>query len=83
MLHRDSLGYVQPIQPGAVNLMTAGKGIVQSERISDELLASGPDNADQRGIYVVSGQITIDDCELNSGSMAVIKIGAQVYMSAD
>lgn len=31
-LHRDSLGNVQPIEPGAVNLMTAGKGIVHSER---------------------------------------------------
>jgi redox-sensitive bicupin YhaK (pirin superfamily) len=32
IMHRDSLGYVQPIEPGAVNLMTAGKGIVHSER---------------------------------------------------
>jgi redox-sensitive bicupin YhaK (pirin superfamily) len=37
ILHRDSLGYVQPIQPGAVNLMTAGRGIVHSERTPDEL----------------------------------------------
>jgi redox-sensitive bicupin YhaK (pirin superfamily) len=37
ILHRDSLGFVQPIQPGAVNLMTAGKGIVHSER-TDPLL---------------------------------------------
>jgi redox-sensitive bicupin YhaK (pirin superfamily) len=41
ILHRDSLGYTQPIQPGAVNLMTAGRGIVHSERTSQELLASG------------------------------------------
>ncbi len=34
IIHRDSLGYHQPIQPGAVNLMTAGWGIVHSERIS-------------------------------------------------
>jgi len=32
IMHRDSLGYVQPIEPGAVNLMTAGRGIVHSER---------------------------------------------------
>ncbi len=32
ILHRDSLGSVQPIQPGAVNWMTAGSGIVHSER---------------------------------------------------
>jgi hypothetical protein len=32
ILHRDSLGVIQPIEPGAVNLMTAGSGIVHSER---------------------------------------------------
>jgi redox-sensitive bicupin YhaK (pirin superfamily) len=32
MDHRDSLGSFQTIQPGAVNLMTAGSGIVHSER---------------------------------------------------
>lgn len=31
LLHRDSLGTVQPIEPGAVNLMTAGRGISHSE----------------------------------------------------
>ncbi len=39
IMHRDSLGYEQPIQPGAVNWMTAGKGIVHSERTSDEFLS--------------------------------------------
>jgi hypothetical protein len=32
ILHRDSLGTVQAITPGAVNWMTAGRGIVHSER---------------------------------------------------
>jgi hypothetical protein len=32
MVHRDSLGTVQTIEPGAVNWMTAGNGIVHSER---------------------------------------------------
>ena len=32
ILHRDSLGSVQPIRPGAVNWMSAGSGIVHSER---------------------------------------------------
>ncbi|MDX1484838.1 MAG: pirin family protein [Alphaproteobacteria bacterium] len=36
IVHRDSLGYVQPIQPGAVNWMNAGSGIVHSERSGDE-----------------------------------------------
>lgn len=34
-LHRDSLGSEQLIEPGAVNLMTAGSGIVHSERSPD------------------------------------------------
>jgi redox-sensitive bicupin YhaK (pirin superfamily) len=32
LMHRDSLGSVQEIKPGAVNWMTAGKGVVHSER---------------------------------------------------
>ncbi len=32
MLHRDSLGSVQAIRPGDINLMVAGQGIVHSER---------------------------------------------------
>jgi redox-sensitive bicupin YhaK (pirin superfamily) len=41
ILHRDSLGTVQPIRPGAVNWMTAGRGIVHSERTPPELRARG------------------------------------------
>ena len=37
IMHRDNLGYVQPIKCGAVNLMTAGSGIVHSERAGDDL----------------------------------------------
>jgi hypothetical protein len=36
IMHRDSLGVVQAIRPGAVNWMTAGRGIVHSERSGDE-----------------------------------------------
>ena len=41
ILHRDSLGSVQPIRPGAVNWMTAGRGIVHSERTPPERRAEG------------------------------------------
>ena len=37
MLHRDSTGVVQRIEPGALNWMTAGRGIVHSERTPDDL----------------------------------------------
>ncbi|MES1164746.1 MAG: pirin family protein [Verrucomicrobiota bacterium] len=41
ILHRDSLGSVQPIRPGDVNWMLAGRGIVHSERTRDEVRRSG------------------------------------------
>ena len=40
MLHRDSIGVVQRIEPGAINWMSAGRGIVHSERTPE----------DQRGV---------------------------------
>jgi redox-sensitive bicupin YhaK (pirin superfamily) len=41
ILHRDSLGYVQPIRPGEINWMTAGRGIVHSEKVRPEIFESG------------------------------------------
>jgi redox-sensitive bicupin YhaK (pirin superfamily) len=41
IIHRDSLGTMMPIRPGAVNWMTAGCGIVHSERTSPQLKARG------------------------------------------
>jgi redox-sensitive bicupin YhaK (pirin superfamily) len=40
MMHRDSLGSVQRIEPGAINWMSAGRGIVHSERKPDDLRGS-------------------------------------------
>jgi redox-sensitive bicupin YhaK (pirin superfamily) len=40
--HKDSLGSDQRIEPGAINLMTAGSGIVHSERSPADLRAKGP-----------------------------------------
>jgi hypothetical protein len=37
MIHRDSIGSVQAIEPGAINWMTAGRGIAHSERAPEEL----------------------------------------------
>ncbi len=37
MQHRDSTGVVQRIEPGAINLMIAGRGVVHSERTPDDL----------------------------------------------
>jgi redox-sensitive bicupin YhaK (pirin superfamily) len=40
--HRDSIGSHAVIEPGAINLMTAGSGIVHSERSPDALRPTGP-----------------------------------------
>jgi hypothetical protein len=152
ILHRDSLGSVQAIRPGAVNWMTAGRGIVHSERTAPELRASGsrvhglqtwiglpraeeetepsfshhaelpmledngvsvrlilgdllglaspvatlsptfyadvtlaparrfvlPSNPDERGIYVVLGEIEVDGHVQRVGEMRVFEAGAEV-----
>ncbi len=41
IMHRDSLGHAQAIEQGAINWMTAGRGIVHSERSPEELKQSG------------------------------------------
>jgi len=41
IVHRDSLGSHQIIRPGEVNWMTAGRGIVHSERTGPDLRAAG------------------------------------------
>jgi redox-sensitive bicupin YhaK (pirin superfamily) len=41
IMHRDSLGVVAPIKPGEINWMTAGRGIVHSERTAAERRTTG------------------------------------------
>jgi redox-sensitive bicupin YhaK (pirin superfamily) len=41
IMHRDSLGTAVPIRPGEINWMTAGRGIVHSERTGTERRAEG------------------------------------------
>jgi redox-sensitive bicupin YhaK (pirin superfamily) len=41
IVHRDSLGFEQAIRPGELNWMTAGQGIVHSERSSAEARKGG------------------------------------------
>ncbi|MBX2867828.1 MAG: pirin family protein [Acidiferrobacterales bacterium] len=54
IIHRDSLGIVQPIQAGAVNVMTAGKGIVHSER-------SGEDVNEQSRVHGIQSWMALPD----------------------
>jgi redox-sensitive bicupin YhaK (pirin superfamily) len=43
IMHRDSLGFTQKIKAGEVNWMTAGSGIVHSERTPEDLLGQSND----------------------------------------
>jgi redox-sensitive bicupin YhaK (pirin superfamily) len=157
IMHRDSLGYRQSIEPGAVNLMTAGRGIVHSERSDDlegtrrlhglqswlalplELEETEPtfihypagslpeqaidsctvrvvigtayglqspvltysptlyfevampaggaellvfDDADERGVYVVSGRVDVGGTTCGEGTLAVLRDDAKVLVRA-
>jgi redox-sensitive bicupin YhaK (pirin superfamily) len=61
IMHRDSLGVTQAIRPGEVNWMTAGSGIVHSER-TDPLKKSqgGPMHGMQAWIALPNGMEEID-----------------------
>lgn len=61
MMHRDSLGVVQRIEPGAINLMTAGSGIVHSERLPADIRAG---NTPVEGIQTwLALPLEAEECE--------------------
>jgi redox-sensitive bicupin YhaK (pirin superfamily) len=51
--HRDSLGSAQPIAPGELNWMTAGRGIVHSER------TAAPDLARERNVFGIQSWVAL------------------------
>jgi redox-sensitive bicupin YhaK (pirin superfamily) len=60
IMHRDSLGYSIAIQPGAVNLMTAGRGIVHSERAGDDFNRTSSLHGIQSWMALPDGE---EECE--------------------
>lgn len=61
MMHKDSLGFHQRIEPGAINLMTAGMGIVHSERLPEDVREQ---NTSVEGIQIWLALPTeVEDCE--------------------
>ena len=57
IMHRDSEGNVREIQPGAMNLMTAGRGIAHSERTPDLQRADRPEDARFAELDRASGRV--------------------------
>jgi len=55
LMHRDSVGSVQEIRPGAVNWMTAGRGIVHSERTPDD------DRAQEATLHGIQTWVALPD----------------------
>ncbi|WP_431469665.1 pirin family protein [Sphingosinithalassobacter sp. LHW66-3] len=58
--HRDSLGTCARIRPGAVNLMTAGRGIVHSERSPGDQRSGAPFSGIQTWLALPEAQEEID-----------------------
>lgn len=87
-VHRDSLGTVQPIEPGAVNWMTAGRGIVHSERMHDDdrgrarpahglqlWVALPPALADGDPAFQHVAASEVPHCRLAGGAQARVLVG--------
>jgi redox-sensitive bicupin YhaK (pirin superfamily) len=84
IIHRDSLGFVQPIRAGAVNLMTAGQGIVHSERAGDDIdtasrlhgiqswMALPADQEEMEPAFVHYPSGDLPDVEIEGASVRVI-----------
>ena len=78
IMHRDSLGYVQLVNPGEVNWMTAGRGIVHSERTPPDLRAKGFDiHGIQSWIALPDGQEEVAPAFTHheAGDLPVIRKG--------
>ena len=70
--HRDSLGTRQVIEPGAINLMTAGRGIVHSERSPAAERPDGPTlYGMQTGLALPDGQEEIEPAFEHVGQSAL------------
>ncbi len=76
IIHRDSLGFVQAIQSGAVNLMTAGRGIVHSERAGDDLQATSRLHGIQSWMALPTDQEEIEPAFLHYAAADLPQIDA-------
>ena len=82
LLHRDSLGSEQPIRPGQLNLMTAGRGVSHSEESLDwsgrlrgiQLWVAQPE-ATRHGPAAFEHHDTLPQVELD-GATATVLVGA-------
>lgn len=86
--HRDSLGSFATIRPGALNLMTAGRGIVHSERTPAEERATGsPISGMQTWLALPDGKEEIDPAfeQVDADALPVVEgdgVTARIIMGS-
>ena len=80
IMHRDSLGYALPIRPGAVNLMTAGRGIVHSERAGSDRDREASMHGIQSWIALPEGMEEIDPAFVHTPAdeLPELKVGEAI-----
>lgn len=71
IMHRDSVGSEQPIRPGEVNWMTAGRGITHSERFEKARAAGGPMHGIQAWVALPDGEEERDPDFVHVGDAAL------------
>ena len=74
IMHADSLGFHQPILPGAVNLMTAGRGIAHSERAGSDLDTLSRLHGIQSWIALPDGEEEIEPAFVHTPAMDLPQI---------
>ena len=71
IMHRDSVGSEQPIRPGEVNWMTAGRGITHSERFERARREGGPMHGIQAWVALPQEHEETDPAFAHHGSDAL------------
>src|SRR5262245_143495 len=71
IVHRDSVASVQPIRPGEVNWMTAGRGITHSERFERARKEGGPMHGIQAWVALPEADEEIDPAFAHHGPEAL------------
>src|SRR5436190_614586 len=95
MVHRDSLGVVQPIAPGDVNWMTSGNAFGEQSPAPTfspmfyvaVVMEAGasltlPAEHEERGVYLVQGDISVAELALNEKSLAFLPGGKPIEIKA-
>ena len=82
IMHRDSVGSEQPIRPGAVNWMTAGRGITHSERFEQARREGGRMNGIQLWVALPLEQEETDPAFSHHPAGSIPRLGERTRLIA-